>query len=117
MRKTTSVTFRLLSSSEALRKLSSSTAITTCPSIDQLFSSAAQTFSMNVVAVILSGMGKDGAQGIKAVFDAGGGTVAQDGESSIIFGMPSAAIDLGAVCKVVPVSEIASFLNSLPSTS
>ena len=88
-----------------------------CPSIDQLFNSAAQTFSMNVVAVILSGMGKDGAQGIKAVFDAGGGTVAQDGESSIIFGMPSAAIDLGAVCKVVPVSEIASFLNSLPSTS
>jgi len=88
-----------------------------CPSIDQLFFSAAKTFSMNVVAVILSGMGKDGAEGMKAIFDVGGGTVAQDGESSIIFGMPLAAIDLGAVCKIVPVSQIASLLNGLPSTS
>ena len=84
-----------------------------CPSIDRLFHSAAEVFGSGVVAVILSGMGRDGCQGMKAIFDAGGETVAQDEESSIIFGMPAAAIDSGVICRVLPANEIATYLNGL----
>ncbi len=84
-----------------------------CPSVDETFMSAAEVYSSTVVAIILSGMGKDGAEGVKAVFDAGGDTVAQDEESSLIFGMPASAINLGAVCKIIPCAQIANYLNNL----
>lgn len=84
-----------------------------CPSIDKLFISAAQVYGESLVGVLLSGMGKDGAAGIKAIFDAGGDTVAQDEDSSIIFGMPSVAINLGVVCNVLKPSQIATYLNGL----
>ena len=86
-----------------------------CPSIDALFLSTSQVYGVQVTAVILSGMGKDGADGMKAIFDAGGDTVAQDEQSSIIFGMPLAAINLGAVCNVLDPVDIAKYLNGLPS--
>lgn len=84
-----------------------------CPSIDKLFRSTSEVFGESVVAVILSGMGRDGANGIKSIFDAGGDTVAQNEESSIIFGMPAVAINSGAVSRVLSPIEIATYLNSL----
>lgn len=58
-------------------------------------------------------MGRDGAIGLKKIFDSGGDTIAQDEASSIIFGMSAAAIELGGVCHVMSVVEIAGYLNGL----
>ncbi|MBU3629093.1 chemotaxis protein CheB [Polynucleobacter sp. AP-Reno-20A-A9] len=85
-----------------------------CPSIDKLFHSTAEVYGNSAVAVILSGMGRDGANGMKTIFDAGGDTVAQDEDSSIIFGMPAVAINLGVICNVLSANEIAPYLNDLP---
>ena len=76
------------------------------PSIDVLFSSAARTGAPNLVGVILTGMGRDGAAGLLALRHAGGYTYAQDEQSCVVFGMPKEAIALGAVDEVLPVAEI-----------
>lgn len=76
------------------------------PAIDILFHSAAKYIGKNCFAVILTGMGKDGAKGIKEIHDNGGFTIAQDEESSIVFGMPKVAIELGGIDKVLPLKEI-----------
>lgn len=77
------------------------------PSGDVLLESVAKIYKEKAVAVILTGMGRDGAKGIKAVKELGGRTIAQDEESCVVFGMPKAAIDLGAVDKILPLEEIA----------
>ena len=84
-----------------------------CPSIDKLFHSAAEVYGSGVVAVILSGMGRDGSDGMKSIFDAGGETIAQDEGSSIIFGMPAVAINSGVISRVLPAIDIAPYLNDL----
>ncbi|WP_083657559.1 chemotaxis protein CheB [Polynucleobacter sphagniphilus] len=84
-----------------------------CPNIDKLFASVAESCPSSSVGVILSGMGRDGAIGLKKIFDSGGDTIAQDETSSIIFGMPAAAIELGGVCHVMSVVQIADYLNGL----
>ncbi|UCC10995.1 MAG: chemotaxis-specific protein-glutamate methyltransferase CheB [candidate division WOR-3 bacterium] len=77
------------------------------PSGDILLASLAEHSGSKAIGVILTGMGKDGAQGIKAVHDAGGKTIAQDEKSSLIFGMPKEAIALGAVDKIADIDHIA----------
>jgi len=77
------------------------------PSIDLAMESAAKVFNGNTVGIILTGMGHDGRQGMKAIKESGGRTIVQD-ESSLIFGMPKAVIDAGFADDVLPVSEIAS---------
>ncbi|MBI5017552.1 MAG: chemotaxis-specific protein-glutamate methyltransferase CheB [Deltaproteobacteria bacterium] len=72
------------------------------PSVDVLFSSLAREYGSYAVAVLLTGMGRDGANGAAAVRGAGGEVVVQDEESCVVFGMPKAAIDLGAASRVVP---------------
>ncbi len=67
------------------------------PSVDVLFSSVARHFGADAVGVILTGMGKDGAQGLSEIHDAGGLTLAQDEASSLVYGMPRAAYEMGAV--------------------
>ncbi|MBF0521429.1 MAG: chemotaxis response regulator protein-glutamate methylesterase [Candidatus Omnitrophica bacterium] len=77
------------------------------PSGSVLFESVAKVYKDNVVGVILTGMGKDGASGLKKVKASGGKTIAQDEDSCIVFGMPKAAIDIGAVDRVCALNDIA----------
>ncbi|MBI1870020.1 MAG: chemotaxis response regulator protein-glutamate methylesterase [Chlamydiae bacterium] len=77
------------------------------PSGNILFESVAKVYGDQAIAVILTGMGKDGADGLKRVKEAHGKIFAQDEASSIIFGMPKAAIDLGIVDEVLPLNRIA----------
>lgn len=77
------------------------------PSADVMFSSLAKACGNGSCAVILTGMGDDGARGIKEVRDQGGFTIAQNEATSVIFGMPRAAIEIGAIHSVAPVNEIA----------
>lgn len=76
------------------------------PSVDVLFRSTAQYAGKNSVGVIMTGMGDDGARGLREMKDTGAYTIAQDEESSIVFGMPKKAIELGAADKVVPLERI-----------
>jgi two-component system, chemotaxis family, protein-glutamate methylesterase/glutaminase len=83
-----------------------------CPSITMLFKSIARFYGKNCIGVLLTGMGNDGAEGMKAIFDNEGLTIAQDESTSIIFGMPKEAIALGAAKYVLPIQDIAPFLIS-----
>ncbi|WP_217542961.1 protein-glutamate methylesterase/protein-glutamine glutaminase [Vibrio metschnikovii] len=76
------------------------------PAVDVLFRSAAQQAGSNVLGIIMTGMGDDGARGLKAMFDHGASTVAQDEASCVVFGMPKEAIALGAVQTICPLSAI-----------
>lgn len=77
------------------------------PSVDVLFRSAARYAGPNAVGVIMTGMGDDGAAGIKEMFDAGARTIAQDEASCVVFGMPKEAIKTGGVNKILPLDKIA----------
>jgi two-component system, chemotaxis family, protein-glutamate methylesterase/glutaminase len=77
------------------------------PSVDVLFNSAAENIGRNCIAALLTGMGRDGAAGMKAIRDAGGYTIAQNEETCIVFGMPKEAIALGGACEVTPLDRIA----------
>ena len=77
------------------------------PSVDVLFRSAARYAGKNVVGVILTGMGDDGALGMKEMHDAGAFTIAQDEASCVVFGMPNEAIKRGGVDKIMPLEKIA----------
>nr|WP_262914621.1 chemotaxis protein CheB [Pontibacter vulgaris] len=81
------------------------------PSIDLLMKSVAVSGVKNVVGVILTGMGKDGTVGASYIKERGGVLIAQDEESSAIFGMAKSAIDSGYINKVLPLSQISYFLN------
>jgi len=76
------------------------------PSVDVLFHSVAQNAGVNAVGAILTGMGDDGARGMKAMKDAGAPTFAQDETSSVVWGMPGAAYKMGSVERVLPLSKI-----------
>ena len=76
------------------------------PSVDVLFRSTAYYAGKNAIGVIMTGMGDDGARGMKEMKDAGAFTIAQDEESCVVFGMPGEAIRLEAVHKVLPLSKI-----------
>jgi len=77
------------------------------PSVDVLFRSGARYAGKNAVGVIMTGMGDDGAKGMREMFDAGAYTIAQDEASCVVFGMPQEAIKHGGVHKVMPLSAIA----------
>jgi two-component system, chemotaxis family, protein-glutamate methylesterase/glutaminase len=76
------------------------------PSVDRLFRSASEACREKLVAVIMTGMGDDGAESVRVVRERGGRTIAESSESAIIFGMPAEAIRTGAVEEVLPLSAI-----------
>lgn len=81
------------------------------PSVDVLFRSAAQVLGAAAVGVLLTGMGKDGAEGLLRMRDAGAWTIAQDEASCVVYGMPREAALIGAVCEVQPLDEIAAHVT------
>ena len=83
------------------------------PSVDVLFRSLAQNAGRNAIGVLLTGMGKDGAKGLKEMLDAGSQTIAQDEASSVVWGMPGEAVSLGAAQHVLPLDNVANKALSL----
>jgi two-component system chemotaxis response regulator CheB len=77
------------------------------PSVDVLFKSAAECAGRDVLAIIMTGMGDDGARGMKTMHDAGARTIAQNEETCVVFGMPKEAIKLGAVDDILPLESMA----------
>ena len=76
------------------------------PSVDVLFESTAEAAGPNAMGVILTGMGNDGARGMRAMFDAGAYNVAQDEATCVIYGMPARAVEAGGVHDVLPLDAI-----------
>lgn len=76
------------------------------PSVDVLFRSVAQSAGPNAIGVLLTGMGDDGARGLKEMHEAGAWTLAQDEATSVVWGMPGEAVKIGAVDEVVPLHQV-----------
>ncbi len=83
------------------------------PSVSRLFRSVAEDFGKNSAGILLTGMGEDGAKGLKTMRDAGAVTIAQDEETSLINGMPGAAVRTGAAAYVLPPEGIAAAISAL----
>jgi two-component system chemotaxis response regulator CheB len=83
------------------------------PSVDVLFRSVAQQAGSNAIGVILTGMGKDGAVGLKEMRETGSPTVAQDEATSVVWGMPGESVAIGAVAEILPLGSIARRLCTL----
>ena len=83
------------------------------PAADMLFKSATKKYGSELVGVVLTGMGSDGAEGIRCIKEAGGITIAQDEASSMIYSMPQSALQTGCVDLVLPLDKIAHKLVSL----
>lgn len=80
------------------------------PAVDVMFNSLARCAGRNLIAALLTGMGKDGARGLQAIRQAGGHTVAQDEATCVVYGMPREAVELGAAKEVLPLERIADSL-------
>lgn len=83
------------------------------PAIDVFVESAVKVYGENIVGVILTGMGFDGARGMNIIKKNGGRTIAQDEETSVIYGMPRAVIDMGLADKIAPLNLVSTFIEEL----
>jgi two-component system chemotaxis response regulator CheB len=83
------------------------------PAADVTFKSVAQSYGARAVGVVLTGMGRDGALGLAAIKAAGGRTVAQDRQTSVVYGMPKAAVEMGVVDDVVPLDRVGKVVTKL----
>lgn len=81
------------------------------PAVDPMFRSVAQAYGAGVLAVVLTGMGSDGAKGARVVADAGGSVIAQDEATSVVWGMPGATAAAGVCSAVLPLPEIGTYLR------
>lgn len=76
------------------------------PSVDIMMSSAAGVYGPRTLGVVLTGMGRDGRDGVKAIKREKGRTIAEDESTCVVFGMPKAAISTGCIDRIVPLGEI-----------
>jgi two-component system chemotaxis response regulator CheB len=83
------------------------------PSVDVLAASVCEAYSGSVLAIMLTGLGRDGAKEFTRLKSAGGWTIAQDSLSCTVFGMPKALIDAGGSCEVIPLKAIASRISDI----
>lgn len=83
------------------------------PAVDKLFDSAINVYKGNLVSAILTGMGRDGAEGTKNIKDSGGITISEDKSTCTIYGMPKAAYETGKVDLVVPLDQIANYIINI----
>lgn len=83
------------------------------PAVDKLFISASAVYKENLLSVVLTGMGRDGAEGTSVIKDAGGITISQDENTCTIYGMPKAAFETGKVDEVLPLSYIADRISNI----
>jgi two-component system chemotaxis response regulator CheB len=86
-----------------------------CPSVDVMFASANEVFRGRVLAVVMTGMGKDGSEGARLIKSSGGKVLAQNEETCVIYGMPKAIVDANLADAVIPLEEIASTVTSAVS--
>ena len=84
-----------------------------CPSVDVLFNSVAEKAGSNAIGIILTGMGYDGAKGLMKMKQKGAFTIGQDEKSSVVYGMPKVAYDIGAVTKQAPLKNIPQLIYSV----
>jgi two-component system, chemotaxis family, response regulator WspF len=97
----------VISRNQTLYHRSNTTGGIYCPSVDMLFQSAAANWPQPGVGVLLTGMGRDGAIGMQQLITMGWTTIAQDQATSVVYGMPKAAVDLHAAAQVLPINAIA----------
>jgi two-component system, chemotaxis family, protein-glutamate methylesterase/glutaminase len=83
------------------------------PAVDPMFSSAAETWGSWNLALVLTGMGSDGTRGAADIVAAGGSVIAQDEDTSVVWGMPGSVSKAGLCCAVLPIDQIAAKLTSL----
>ena len=83
-----------------------------CPSVDVLFNSAAKIKNSNLLAILLTGMGSDGAEGLNSLKNSGAFTVTQNEETSEVYGMPKAALEIGAAKCVLSLEQITEILSA-----
>jgi two-component system chemotaxis response regulator CheB len=83
-----------------------------CPSANRLFSSVAEVFGEASLAIIMTGMGEDGVEGLRTLKQRGGRVVAQDRATSVVYGMPGAAVEAGVVDQSLPLDQIAGAILS-----
>ena len=82
------------------------------PAADPMFRSVAECFGKRALCVVLTGMGRDGASGAEVIAEKGGSVIAQDEETSVVWGMPGATFNTGVCSAVLPLSKVAGFINN-----